>query len=42
MTESRIRTLFFAAGATAVWLLLACFCPCWQWGEVGNERVQNP
>lgn len=23
MTESRIRTLFFAAGATAVWLLLA-------------------
>ena len=24
MTESRIRTLFFAAGATAVWLLLAC------------------
>ena len=23
MTESKIRTLFFAAGATAVWLLLA-------------------
>lgn len=23
MTESRIRALFFAAGATAVWLLLA-------------------
>lgn len=23
MTESRIRSLFFAAGATAVWVLLA-------------------
>lgn len=23
MTESKIRALFFAAGATAVWLLLA-------------------
>jgi low affinity Fe/Cu permease len=36
MTESKIRALFFAAGATAVWVLLAYLV---AFGEAGIEAI---